>query len=103
MVSSGTMTSADPPFTPNEMPLVNLGRQPVLANWPLPIGASPIGAFPMGALPTTGVGGGGCRVGRSAATAALEKARLKVDTSTKRFMREAPELHNGIPSAVTLH
>jgi hypothetical protein len=52
----------------------------------LPIGALPtigslptigIGSLPTGALPITGVGGGGWRVGISAATAALAKASVE--------------------------
>jgi hypothetical protein len=70
-----------------DQPLATTGPFPIGA---LPIGALPIGALPIGALPTTGVGGGGCWVGISAAIAALAKARLEVATITKCFMTEAP-------------
>ena len=49
-----------------------------------------MGPLPMGALPTTGVGGGGCRVGRSAASAALPVASIDTTTQIKCFTPNTP-------------
>jgi hypothetical protein len=64
--------------------------QPFATTGPFPIGALPIGALPMGALPTTGFGGGGCRVGRSAASAAPPVAIVDTTTQIKCFTPNAP-------------
>src|SRR5215470_8563865 len=50
-----------------------IGPLPMIGSLPM-IG---IGSLPTGALPTTGVGGGGWRVGMSAAAAAVAKASVE--------------------------
>src|SRR5882762_7709554 len=66
------------------------------------MGALPMGALPIGALPTTGVGGGGWRVGISAAMAALANASVEAVTRIKCFIREAsPCTQPFLPRAVT--
>jgi hypothetical protein len=50
-----------------------------------------MGALPIGALPTTGAGGGGCRVGKSAASAALPTENIATITQIERFMSELRE------------
>jgi hypothetical protein len=65
--------------------LVSQRAQPLVTTGPFPIGA-----LPMGALPTTGVGGGGCRVGRSAASAALPVASVDTITHIKCFTSNPP-------------
>jgi hypothetical protein len=49
-----------------------------------------MGALPIGALPTTGVGGGGCRVGKSAAIATPATANMHTTTHIKCFMTVIP-------------
>jgi hypothetical protein len=54
-----------------------------------------IGSLPIGALPTTGVGGGGCRRGKSAAAAAPTNPRL-VAVTVRSFNMTIP-FHFGRP------
>jgi hypothetical protein len=82
-----------------DQPLVTIGGATTgpLPIGALPIGPLPIGALPIGAFPTTGVGGGGWRTGKSAATAAPATPMVDAITITNffisdpiRFLRCAP-------------
>jgi hypothetical protein len=75
---------------PRHIARVIVADQPLATTGPLPIGALPIGALPMGALPIIGVGGGGCRVGKSAAIAAHPKANIEPATQIKCLIIEPP-------------